>query len=201
MMKNLLLSAIAALGLMAPAAHAATYNVGVTAESFRQPGAPGLQTRLWKLENRGSLNFTGTTVTTSDLSVVGDSFTTDLFRIVAFDVGIDADDIVPKPVSITLNFGPLGTLVLTGTTVGTTAGAIATFASGSLNIGNGLAIVVSIADTAFNSINGQYVSGRAGATPVAATFTLAAVPLPATASLALLALGGLAVVARRRKAA
>ncbi len=201
MMKNLLLSAAMALGLMAPVAQAATYNVGVTAESFRQPGQPGLQTRLWKLSNTGAQLFTGTTVTTSDLSVAGDSFTTNLFRLVAFDVGIDADDIVPKPASVTFDFGALGTLTLTGTTVGTTAGAIATFASGSLNIGNGLAIVVSIADTTFNSVGGQYVSGRTGATPIAATFTLASVPLPATAPLALLALGGLAAVARRRKSA
>lgn len=199
MMKNLLLSAIAALALLAPAAQAATYNVGVTAESFRQPGAPGLQTRLWQLSNKGAQAFTGTDLT-FDLANVGDSFTADIFRLVAFDVGIDADDIVPKPASATFDFGALGTLVLTGTTVGTTAGAIASFGSGVLNVGGGLAIVVSIADTTFNSINGQYVSGRTGATPIAATFTLAAVPLPATAPLALLALGGLAVVARRRKA-
>lgn len=199
-MKNLVLSTVAALALLAPTAQAATYNVGVTAESFRTPGAPGLQTRLWKLSDGGSLAFTGTDLT-FDLSTAGDSFTTDIFRLVAFDVGIDADDIVPQPASATFDFGALGTLTLTGTTVGTTAGAIASFGPGTLNIGGGLAIVVSIADTAFASINGQYVSGKSGATPIAATFTLASVPLPATLPLGLLALGGLTLVARRRKAA
>lgn len=198
-MKNLVLSTVAALALLAPAAQAATYNVGVTAVSFRSPGAPGLQTRTWTLANSGPLNFAGTTISTTDLSNVGDSFTDNLFRLVAFDVGIDPDDVIPQPISVTFNFEGLGAVSLMGTTVGAATGAIASFAPGVLNIGGGLAIVVSIADTAFNSINGQYVSGKAGAAPVSATFTLAAVPLPATLPLGLLALGGLVAVARRRK--
>jgi hypothetical protein len=199
--KTALLSAVTALGLLAGTAQAATYTAGVTATSFRDPGQPGLQTRLWNLSNSGSLGYTGSTVTTSDLTNVGDSFTTDLFRIVAFDAGIDGDDVVPKPASITFDFGGLGIITLMGTTVGSSTGATAVFASGTLNIGGGLAIVVSIADTVFNSVGGAYVSGKSGATPVTATFTLAAVPLPATLPLGLLALGGLAAVARRRKSA
>lgn len=199
-MKTWLLSAITATALLAGTAQAATYNVGVTAASFRDPGAAGLQTRIWKLGTTGSLGFTGTTVTTSDLANTGDSFTTDIFRLVAFDQGIDADDLVPKPISATFDFGSLGVLTLLGTTVGSASGAVASFASGFVNVGDGLRLIVSIADAAFATDGTSYVSGKAGAAPVTATFTLAAIPLPATAPLALLALGGLAAVARRRKA-
>jgi hypothetical protein len=198
MMRKTILAALAALAMGATTAPAATYTVDVTADAFR--GSPGLNTRAWKLTNGGPQAFTGTTLN-FDLTNIGDSFTADIYRLVTFEPTLDADDTTASPSTASFDFG-FGSVTVLGTTqgvLGPVPSALATFVDGAINIGGGLQILISLADVTFATDGTNYVRGRDGAGVVTATFTLAAIPLPAAGSLALLGLGALAFAGRRRQ--
>lgn len=201
-MKKILLSAVAAFGLLATAAHAVTYTVDVTAASVTNPNL-GLSASARILSPSGPQTFNGATYS-FDLTNEGDSATIDIFALTSFEPTLDANDTNPLAASAAFDFGgSIGAITLAGTTAGVLGpvpGALATFISDAIRISPTLAIVISIADTAFATDGAGYVFGNAGKGIVTATFTLAAVPLPATLPMGLLALGGLAALARRRKA-
>lgn len=199
-MKRILLACLAALGLSATA-EAATYSVNVTAQPYRNFGAAGLITRAVVLSPSGPQNFNGSTIG-FDLSNVGDSATLGLYGLVTYEPSIDADDLTPGASNTTLDFAGLGSLVIQGQTrgvLGTPNSALATFLDGFIYIGDGLRVLVSLADTVFATDGSSYLRGRPGVGVVTATFTLAPVPLPATLPLGLGALGLMGFVARRRK--
>ena len=206
-MKKIILAAVAALGL-ASAASAATYSVDVTANPFRSPGAPGLQTRAFVLKPSGPQNFNGSTIG-FDLTNIGDSYIIDLFGLVHFDAPLGKDDTIKSPSTVTLNMGNLGTGVIAGVTygegdIGSPKGyAVADYQNTvRFLVGNGLQVRASIADITFGSdANGMFVNNRPGFGKVTATFTLAAVPVPAGGLLLIGALGGLAALRRRKAAA
>lgn len=201
-MKKMLLSAAAVLGLMAGAAQAVTYTVDVTAATVTNPNL-GLSASARILSDTGPQTFNGATYS-FDLINEGDSATIDVFALTSFEPTLDANDTNPLAASAVFDFGgSIGAITLTGITAGVLGpvpGGLATFISDAIRVSPTLAIVISIADTAFATDGTGYVFGNAGKGNVTATFTLAAVPLPATLPMALLALGGLAAVARRRKA-
>ena len=212
-MKKIILAAVAALGL-ASAASGATYSVDVTAQPFRVPGSPGLQTRAFVLATSGTQNFGGVTGLVPvpfsfNLTNIGDSVNVPMFGMVHFDVPLNADDLVPKAMTVTLNLGAYGIGIINGVTYGVgtplaaAAYAVADYTNDYLfNLGNGTAIKASIADITFGSdASGIFVNGRKGFGLVTANFTLSQVPLPATLPLGLAALGLLGFVARRRKGA
>ena len=204
-MKKFILAAVAALSVCS-AAQAATYNVGVTAQPFRDPGQPGLQTRAIVMSPSGPQNFNGSVVSI-DLANIGDTFSLDLFGLVHYDAPLNADDLIHSPTSVTLDLGVFGTRVITGETYGVgvplspIAHAFADyFNTVGFNIGGGLRILASLADVSFGATpSGNFINGRPGFGVVTATFTLAAVPLPATLPLGLGALALMGFAARRRK--
>jgi hypothetical protein len=199
-MKSALLPLVAALGL-AGAAQAATYSVDVTANPFRSPGQPGLQTRALVLSPSGPQNFNGSTIS-FDLTNVGDSVSMDIYGLAAFESSLEADDLIAKASTASFDFG-FGSLTIQGTSAGVDDGfaqyALADFVDGAINIGGGLRILVSLADTVFGTVGGVFTSGRPGIGFVNATFTLAEVPLPATLPLGVAALGLVGFAARRRR--
>ncbi len=213
-MKKIMLAAVAALGL-ASAASAATYTVNVTANPFRAPGQPGLQTRAVILAASGAQNFGGPTGIipksfSFNLTKVGDIQNVDLFGLVHYDFPVNADDLLPRSSTVTLNMGALGTATVAGQTfavgtVGSTkAYAFADYTNIPLvfSLGGGLAIKATIADTVFGANSkGVFTNGRPGFGKVTATFTLATVPVPAGGLLLMGALGGLAATRRRKAAA
>ncbi len=202
-MLKIILAALVALGLTATVAPATTYTADVTATPFRVPGSPGLQTRAWKLTKGGSLNFTGSTIN-FDLANIGDSVTMDIYRLVSFDIGLDPDDLIPQVSTATFDFGALGSVTIRGTTqgvLGPVPSALAMFVDDAINIGGGLRILISLADTTFATDGANYVWGGSGAAVVRVTFTLAEVPVPAAGGAALAGLGGLAFMVRKRRGA
>ena len=197
-MKKLLLAAAAILSF-ATVAEAATYNTHVTAVPFRVPGAPGLQTRAIILAPSGAQNFNGADYS-FDLNNLGDSASMDIFGLVQYDAPYGADDLLPQPIKTTFDFGgAIGNITLTGASyavLGNPSHALATFMSDIIRISATQGIVISIKDTIFGV---NEVEGRPGMGLVNATFTLAAVPLPAALPLSLVALGAMGFVGRRRK--
>jgi|GEM_PF-6789167 len=201
-MKNLLLPFIAALGISG-AAHAASYSVDVTANPFNQANLPGLNTRAFVLSPSGPQNYTGSTIS-FDLSNVGDTTgPIDLYGLVTFETAVDSDDLIPQTSTATFDFG-FASRTIQGTTkavLGSPDYALAQFVDSAINIGGGLRILITLADTVFGTDGVSFVQGRPGIGFVNATFTLAEVPLPATLPLGLSAIGLMAFVARRRRVA
>jgi hypothetical protein len=202
-MKKLLLAAATMLAF-ASAAEATTYNTYVTATPYRVPGAAGLQTRAVVLSRSGPQNFNGASYN-FNLNSVGDSASMDIYGLVQYDGPLNSDDLIPKPSTATFDFGGLiGSITILGTSVGVLGKpdyAIATFVSDVIRISSTQGILISIRDTIFGTNGVSFVNGRAGIGFVNATFTLAAVPLPAALPLSLLALGAIGVAGRRRKSA
>ncbi len=201
-MRNLLLSCAMLLGV-ASAAQAATYTVDITADPYRVPGAAGLQTRAVVLENTGPQNYNGSSVS-FDLTNEGDSFTTDIFGLVAYDNNINADDLIESPSSASFSISGVGSAVLDGVSAAFGSGisgfALATYATNFIRVSATEAIFISLADTEFATDGlGNYVQGRSGVGFVEATFTLAPIPVPAALPLAATGLGLLGFAARRRK--
>lgn len=204
-MKKLLSAAVAALAIVG-SAEAATFTVDVTANPFRAPGVDGLQTRAWNLSGAGSVNFNGSTITTTDLVSVGQSYTTSLYRLVTFDAPADPDDFLQSPTSVTFDFGVgIGDITLLGLSglvndplLGTVA--LAKFSSGLIRVAPGQGLLISVADTIFGTDGTGLVDGRNGAGTVRATFTLATIPVPAAGILMFGALAGLAMLRRRKEA-
>lgn len=184
------------------AGHAATFGVTVTANPFRDPGQPGLQTRAVVLNPTGPQEFTSTHVN-FDLHNLGDSVTFDLYGLVHYDAPLDPDDLTPRPTSATFDFGgALGSLTIWGNTFAfpTSPGvAVASFLSDVIRISSNQGILISISDTFFGNDGTSFVDGRAGMGVVQATFTLAAVPLPAGFPLLAGALGLLGVMRLRKR--
>lgn len=202
-MKTFLAATVSALAL-ATAANATTFDPFVTATSYRDPGQPGLQTRVWKLENTGSLEFLGATRSFT-LSALGDTSVVDLYRITHFDVPFDLDDLTASPATTTFDFGPLGTVNFMGTVNAQATGPAAPpTLPAVLSFPGAQKITVSATEalriTMGNTFFGPQ-SGQAGAQIVQATFQLVPVPLPAGLPLALLGLGALGALAARRKKA
>jgi hypothetical protein len=204
-MKKLLLAAATMLAF-ASAAEATTYNTHVTATTYRGSHQDGLITRAWVLKNSGPQAFTGASYS-FDLSSVGDSVSMNLYSLVAFDAPIAADDLLPRPSTATFDFGAgIGAVTVLGNTFavgkGTLGYAVAQFADTIIRVSSTLGIKISLADTIFGTDgNGNFVTGGSGKSAVSATFTLAAVPLPAALPLSLLALGAIGAAGRRRKSA
>ena len=202
-MKKLLLAAATMLAF-AGAAEATTYNTYVTATPYRVPGQAGLQTRAVTLSASGPQNFEGASYS-FDLNNLGESASMNLYGLVQYDAPLGADDLIPRPSTATFNFGGLiGSITLLGTSVGVLGNpdyAIATFVSDVIRISSTQGILISIRDTIFGTDGVNFVNGRPGIGLVNATFTLAAVPLPAALPLSLLALGAIGVAGRRRKSA
>ena len=205
MMKTGFLSILFAF-VLAGAASATTYLVDVTATPYRVPGAPGLQTRAVVLSPSGPQIFTGAEYAI-ELTNVGDSVTMDLFGLVQYDSPLNTDDLIHSPTSVTFDFGVFGIATILGESfgLGTALDPMASafadyFGEIVIDLGNGTAIIVTIADTAFGAVNGLFTNGRPGFGLVTATFTLAAIPLPAAGLLLPAGLGALGAL-RRRKAA
>jgi hypothetical protein len=202
-MKKILLTC-ASVCMLASAASATTFSPLVTANAYRQaPASSGLQTRATTLSNTGPQAFTGATYS-FDLNAIGDSVSKDIYGLVAFDSPIDPDDVLPRPSTATFDFGALGSVTVLGTSMavgsGTVGYAIATFVSDFIRVSATEGIKISISDTIFATDSfGNFVTGSAGKGVVNATFTLAAVPLPAALPLSLGALGLMGFVGRRRK--
>lgn len=205
-MKTTILACTAALAFAAAGTtvEAATYSVDVTADPYRDaPANSGLQTRAVVLSSSGPQNFNGATYT-FDLSNIGDSVSMDIYGLVAYDAPIDADDLIPQASTAAFDFGGLGSVVVDGTTAafgsGMTGYALASFVSTLIRISATEAIRIALSDTIFGTDgSGNFVTGRAGVGFVNATFTLAAIPVPATLPLVLSGLGMLGFAARRRK--
>lgn len=207
-MKNLVLVAAAAT-LISSAAEATTYNAFVTADPYRSsPATSGLQTRAVVLSASGPQNFNGDNYS-FDLTSIGDTASMDVYGLVAYDAPIDSDDLIPRPTSASFDLGLLGSRTISGVSYAVASSSTPTtfgfafadyFSPKSFGIGGGLRILVSLADTVFATDGSEnFVSGRPGVGFVNATFTLAAVPLPATLPLGLAGLGLMGFVARRRK--
>ena len=202
-MKKILLTC-ASVCMLASAASATTFSPFVTADAYRQaPATSGLQTRATKIANSGPQDFTGATYT-FDLNAFGDSVTKNIYGLVAFDSPIDPDDVLPRPSTATFDFGALGSVTVLGTSMAVGSGlsgyAIATFVSDFIRVSATEGIKISLSDTIFATDSfGNFVTGTPGKGIVAATFTLAPVPLPAALPLSLAALGLMGFVARRRK--
>ena len=202
-MKKLILAAVAVMSVCGTA-QAATYNVGVTAQPYRHtPATSGLQTRASIFSNSGAQNFNGATYG-FDLSNVGDSFTTGIYTLVGFEMTpFEADDYLHKTSNATFDFGALGTVVANGVSFAVSNGtqdyALAQFVDTMIRVSAAYAIKIHLADTIFATDGHNYVNGKNGKGVVTATFTLAAVPLPATLPLGLGALALMGFAARRRK--
>jgi hypothetical protein len=190
--------------MLASAAGATTFSPFVTANAYRQaPATSGLQARATKIADSGPQDFTGATYT-FDLNVIGDSVTKNIYVLVAFDSPIDTDDVLLRPSTATFDFGALGSVTVLGTSMAAGSGlsgyAIATFVSDFIRVSATEGIKISLSDTIFATDSfGNFVTGTPGKGIVAATFTLAPVPLPAALPLSLAALGLMGFVARRRK--
>ncbi len=201
-MKKLLMALVAGLVLISPV-QAATYSVDITADPYRVPGAPGLQTRAVVLAPSGSQNFNGSTIS-FDLTNPGDSFSADIYGLVTFETAVDPDDFIASPSTATFDFG-FAVQTILGTTgavqVGQSISALAQFIDGFVDIGGGQRILISLTNTVFGAGTGLFTNGRPGVGFVNATFTLAAVPLPASLPLGVSALALLGLLARRRKPA
>lgn len=200
------LAAAASLAGVTGTAQAATYTTTVTADPARPLTNEGLKTRAVILEDVGPQTFLGTDVT-FDLTNVGDSYSQDIYALVAFDQGsIDTDDLNPIATSATFDFGVLGSVTAAGFSAATGSGALgsalATFSDVLLQVAPATAIRISLADTVFATDGlGNFVEGGDGKGVVNATFTLASIPLPAGLPLAATALGLLGFASRRRKTA
>ncbi len=199
---TLLKTALLLATLTAGAAQAATYTVDVTAEPFRQPGVGGLQTRAVILPTSGPQTYTGSTINFT-LTNLGDSFTTILYGLVAYDAPLQADDEIARAVTTSFDFGAIGAVTLDGISRAflTSQSVLASFTGNRIRLDATTGIKISIKDTVYGNDGEGYVDGREGVGFVEATFTLAPVPLPASLPLLAVALGALGLYAKRRKAA
>lgn len=213
-MKTLLLTCAAVMGLTGaaqavPLAPANTYDVFVTANPFRQPGTPGLQTRAVTLSPSGPQNFNGANYGVQ-LTNIGDSVSMSLYGLVSYDTPINDDDLLARPTSATFDFGAFGTRTITGQSYAKSFGPTPSTAGYGLaeffgqtarfKVNNTTQLIVTLADTVFASTNQglDFLDGREGIGIVQANFSLAAVPLPATLPLGMAALGALGYAGRRK---
>ena len=190
-----------ALLLAVPATAATTFkgSYDVTANN---PGNPGLEILTEELAD--PFNFT--------LSL-NQSTTFDLFRIWTEESSVNAlpwsnDDIIERPIKVDFTFvlptGPGG--AVSGTTDGInllvvqygklewTNGGEQTFTFGNNNV-----LKVKLHDTNFNGGLGALAPGKANGANVSATFTLTAVPEPATWAMMIGGFGLAGAAVRRRK--
>lgn len=198
-MRKTILAALAALAMAATAAPAATYTVDVTATTYTSVEGTGLRVNALNLLDTGV--YAGSTINVT-LNAIGESVLIDLFRLAANEAALDIDDYFGKPASVAFTFGT-GAATLFGATQASPfapPSAIATYVADAIEVGGGLRILITLANTTFATNGTSYVNGAAGAGVVRATFTLAAVPVPAAGGLALAGLGALLLAGRRRKA-
>jgi hypothetical protein len=200
-MKKLIAAFVAALSL-ATAAQAVT----ITGTSSFSPAInvvnPGLQAKAVVLSNTGAQTYVSSALN-FDLVNVGDSFTTDLFVVRVLSSAVALDDYIAKAFgyNFALNVGSAG---LTGTTYAadsgaTTSGVFDVDGPVTIALGGGIGLVVSMSDLLFNTGPlGSFTPGKENGAVASVTFTLATIPLPASALMLLAALGGLGVAARRR---
>lgn len=206
-MKKLILGMVAALGLSA-AAQAATFNINVAASVFNSSSnAAGMQMRAWVPSMSGPLKFTNATY--SNTLGLGGSTTRNVFNIIHFDAPLQADDVIPKPISVTFTTafgaGTIGgtTFAVATDTIGTNKGyGKADFDATVLDFWTGAGhLLISLADTTFGSKNGVFTNGKPYQGKVIATYSyVATIPLPAALPMGMGALGLMGFISRRRKA-
>ena len=136
----------------------------------------------------------------------GDSFNTDVMVVTTGDnLSTQIVDFIPQPFSLIFSFNGLSTAISGTTSVvadsgGTFEQPSIHFGSGMLNLGNGLALEISLPDGVFNvnTNSGSFTPGESNGLFVSAQFTLvSAVPEPATLPLMAGGLGLLAIWSRR----
>lgn len=168
-------AAIVAAMLVPAAIQAAPVVVEVTAQPFRQPGKPGLQTRALVVAEGGSQAFKSTRFPLSFDTL--DKRTVTLFALVTYDLPYEDDDLVPQVISVTFDFGPqVGIYMIKGRSTGVINGdaqyAVAWFPEAEVMLDDDTRIRVQIETTVFGiNSDGALRDGRDGAGFVKATFS------------------------------
>ncbi|MFA7433769.1 MAG: VPLPA-CTERM sorting domain-containing protein [Gemmobacter sp.] len=196
-------AAALALAAMASTASASTAFYGEWAIGLLGDSDPGLVVQVNPTSGEGGFNLN-----------VGESTTFDLFAIWTNESAVNPDDLNAQQISVdfTLTQPSSGNATATGSTVGALSGFLGFDQGGELtwnnptplNFGSGNTgeLLIELSEVDFNWGNwwGTSPGKKYGAQVTATvTYAVAPIPLPAAGFLMLGALGGLGLVARRRK--
>lgn len=183
-----------ALAGLASAASAVTFEGDFTVNALDHD--PGLVIKTAPLGS--PLNFS--------LDRVGDSYTTDLFRIWTNEKSANMDDFMTADIAVDFTFTtPAGFGQVTGTTHAakgllTAWGELIWDGPTEISFGDGRVLTVTLSNAKFNKgIFSDFFPGYGFGADVEAIFALSAIPLPAGLPLLLSGVGGLALLRRRQK--